>query len=39
MRFAFPPYGLADLEGVAGLSPAQVAEAIQYRTLDRKFTT
>ncbi len=29
---------IADLEGTAGLSPAQVAEAIQYRTLDRKFT-
>jgi magnesium chelatase family protein len=29
---------IADLEGEATLSPAHVAEAIQYRTLDRKFT-
>jgi magnesium chelatase family protein len=29
---------IADLEGVADLSPAHVAESIQYRTLDRKFT-
>ncbi len=28
---------IADLEGEADLSPAHVAEAIQYRTLDRKF--
>ena len=28
---------IADLEGAAGLSPGHVAEAIQYRTLDRKF--
>ena len=26
---------LADLEGVAEITPAQVAEAIQYRVLDR----
>ncbi|MDI6854329.1 MAG: YifB family Mg chelatase-like AAA ATPase [Deltaproteobacteria bacterium] len=28
---------IADLEGADGLAPAHVAEAIQYRTLDRKF--
>jgi len=28
---------IADLEGEPGLAPAHVAEAIQYRTLDRKF--
>jgi magnesium chelatase family protein len=28
---------IADLEGETALSPAHVAEAIQYRTLDRKF--
>jgi magnesium chelatase family protein len=30
---------IADLEGEANLAPAHVAEAIQYRTLDRKFTS
>jgi magnesium chelatase family protein len=29
---------IADLEGEPHLTPAHVAEAIQYRTLDRKFT-
>jgi magnesium chelatase family protein len=29
---------IADLEGAADLSPSHVAEAIQYRTMDRKFT-
>jgi magnesium chelatase family protein len=28
---------IADLEGEDRLAPAHVAEAIQYRTLDRKF--
>jgi magnesium chelatase family protein len=28
---------IADLEGVAGLEPKHIAEAIQYRTLDRTF--
>ena len=28
---------IADLEGEAAITPAQVAEAIQYRTMDRKF--
>jgi magnesium chelatase family protein len=28
---------IADLEGEGAISPAQVAEAIQYRTMDRKF--
>jgi magnesium chelatase family protein len=28
---------IADLEGETDLAPAHVAEAIQYRTLDRKF--
>ncbi|MGP8051440.1 MAG: YifB family Mg chelatase-like AAA ATPase [Desulfobaccales bacterium] len=28
---------IADLEGAAGLSPGHVAEAIQYRSLDRQF--
>jgi magnesium chelatase family protein len=48
MRFAFPPYGLyhrilkiartiADLDGEGSITPAHVAEAIQYRTMDRKF--
>jgi magnesium chelatase family protein len=30
---------IADLEGEATLPPAHVAEAIQYRTLDRKFAS
>jgi len=29
---------IADLEGAADLSPTHVAEAIQYRTMDRQFT-
>jgi magnesium chelatase family protein len=29
---------IADLEGTADIAPAQVAEAIQYRTMDRKLT-
>jgi magnesium chelatase family protein len=28
---------VADLEGVAGIEPKHIAEAIQYRTLDRTF--
>jgi predicted ATPase with chaperone activity len=28
---------MADLEGEGAITPAQVAEAIQYRSLDRKF--
>jgi magnesium chelatase family protein len=28
---------IADLEGVAALAPKHIAEAIQYRTLDRTF--
>jgi magnesium chelatase family protein len=28
---------IADLEGEAAIAPAHVAEAIQYRTMDRKF--
>jgi magnesium chelatase family protein len=28
---------IADLEGEHSISPAHVAEAIQYRTMDRKF--
>ncbi len=28
---------IADLEGEGTLGPAHVAEAIQYRTMDRKF--
>ncbi len=28
---------IADLEGEGSISPAHVAEAIQYRTMDRKF--
>jgi magnesium chelatase family protein len=28
---------IADLEGEGAITPAQVAEAIQYRTMDRKF--
>jgi magnesium chelatase family protein len=28
---------ISDLEGEISISPAQVAEAIQYRTMDRKF--
>jgi predicted ATPase with chaperone activity len=28
---------IADLEGGGAIGPAQVAEAIQYRTMDRKF--
>jgi magnesium chelatase family protein len=28
---------IADLEGAAGLEPKHIAEAIQYRTLDRTF--
>jgi magnesium chelatase family protein len=28
---------IADLEGQAAITPAHVAEAIQYRTMDRKF--
>jgi magnesium chelatase family protein len=28
---------IADLEGERGIAPAHVAEAIQYRTMDRKF--
>ena len=28
---------IADLEGVGGLEPKHIAEAIQYRTLDRTF--
>jgi magnesium chelatase family protein len=30
---------LADLEGVEGIEPNHVSEAIQYRTLDRNFWT
>jgi magnesium chelatase family protein len=28
---------IADLDGEGSISPAHVAEAIQYRTMDRKF--
>jgi magnesium chelatase family protein len=28
---------IADLEGEPAITPAHVAEAIQYRTMDRKF--
>jgi magnesium chelatase family protein len=28
---------IADLEGELSITPAHVAEAIQYRTMDRKF--
>jgi magnesium chelatase family protein len=28
---------IADLEGEGAITPAHVAEAIQYRTMDRKF--